>query len=153
MKRENMKLRFKRAYEEAMFEIRHPKQIEKEVLFKKVRQAAKSTGIEDVVIHEWNPNLLQSWFTDGALGEKKYSDKNPRYNSNIDIGYFVKENDKYNVRSFHINGFVFSDDRYKKFYAELSKRGLESHAHMEFGLIFPTEAEIKRWDNRKPLYK
>src|SRR3989344_6837642 len=108
MQRENLGQKFERAYQKASFEIRHPKQIEKEVLFKKAIQSAKAIGIEEVIAHEWNPNLLQSWFTDGALGEKKYSYKNPRYNSDIDIGYFVKENGKYNVRSFHINGFVFS---------------------------------------------
>ncbi|HIG93064.1 TPA: hypothetical protein HA242_06550 [Candidatus Woesearchaeota archaeon] len=119
-----------------------------------IQDAARRIGIEEVVVREWDRNLVSSWFTNGVVREKKYDipSKRNEQQTDKDLGYLRRDIDKgtLTARSFQINSDVFSEQRYRDFYQALKKQGLEAFAYHPFGLIFASEKELPK---PEPIYK
>ena len=141
------------AMSRASWEINNPKQINREELYRRVKESACDIGIENVIVtaNDRNKNI---WFVDDVVREKRYR-SSPKYKHGlVNIGYF-RRNDKglYTVRSFEYNPWVFSDDKTGEFLDSLRKIKLEPHMYHPLGTVFYTDEQIKAWNERKLLYQ
>ena len=120
--------------------------------YQKIEQAAHHIGIDNLVIREWNRNMIRSGFTDGVVREQRYDRRAIQYEQqqNKDLGYIRKHKKELTVDAFKINPDVFSNERFQDFRKALEKQGLDAYAYHPFGLVFAPEHEIAR---PEPLYK
>lgn len=121
-----------------------------EKLVARVLKALQEIGIENAEFIEFDKNKIYAWFTDGVIRESKYKSIQLRQDETKDIGYFTKN--LYGNYVFNINGFVFSYKKNKELVELLNPRGVIVQQYVPFGPIFRSEKEIKKWNERTPLY-
>jgi len=121
-------------------------------LKRRICVTSNNIGLVDIVIREWDRNLLDSWFTDGVVRERKndHGDNNYRMDDRIDIGYLEKNREigGYTIHSFRINPFAFAEAKSQEFVRALKSEGLIAGEFVPFGGIFPHPEEQRRLRER-----
>lgn len=132
--------------------LRQAKRIPRNELIRRIEVAANQIGLTDLVMREWDRNLLDSWFTDGVVREKKNDNGSNHYRmyKKVDIGYLERDrvSGDYTVDSFSINPLAFSKARSEEFAKELVKQGLRPGEFSPFGGIFPDPEEQRELRER-----